>query len=139
MSAGVLSPASGVEGRTAAYTVLSILLYILLLFQTANAGMASDKVEIAPNTSKSHNDKFITEPIVTEPHSDSGSNSHDGGMNDVEKHGANRESLPVPDLKRKLKSRHLQMIAIGLFSILFGRERQAHIYRWHNRNWSLHW
>jgi amino acid permease len=37
-------------------------------------------------------------------------------MNDVEKHGANRESLPVPDLKRKLKSRHLQMIAIGLSS-----------------------
>lgn len=71
--------------------------------------MASDKVEIAP---KSHNDKFITEPIVNEPHSDSG-NSHDG-MHDVEKHGANRESLPVPDLKRKLKSRHLQMIAIGL-------------------------
>ncbi|OKL57217.1 hypothetical protein UA08_07684 [Talaromyces atroroseus] len=34
-------------------------------------------------------------------------------MNDVEKHGAGRESLPVPDLKRKLKSRHLQMIAIG--------------------------
>ncbi|GAM40607.1 Can1 homolog [Talaromyces pinophilus] len=70
--------------------------------------MASDKVEIAP---KSQNDKFITEPIVNEPHSDSG-NSHDG-MHDVEKHGANRESLPVPDLKRKLKSRHLQMIAIG--------------------------
>jgi yeast amino acid transporter len=36
-------------------------------------------------------------------------------MNDVEKYGANRESLPVPDLKRKLKSRHLQMIAIGVF------------------------
>jgi hypothetical protein len=75
--------------------------------------MASDKVEIAPNTNKSHNDKFITEPIVTEPHSDSGSNGQDG-MHDVEKHGANRESLPLPDLKRKLKSRHLQMIAIGL-------------------------
>lgn len=80
--------------------------------------MASDKVEIAP---KSHNDKFISEPIVAEPHSDSGSNSHDG-IHDVEKHGANRESLPLPDLKRKLKSRHLQMIAIGMSSILVGRE-----------------
>lgn len=32
---------------------------------------------------------------------------------DYEKHGAGRESNPLPDLKRKLKSRHLQMIAIG--------------------------
>lgn len=70
--------------------------------------MASDKVETAPDASKSYNDKFMTEPIVTEPHPD----SHNG-MHDVEKHGANRESLPLPDLKRKLKSRHLQMIAIG--------------------------
>lgn len=35
---------------------------------------------------------------------------HDG---DVEKHGAGPESSPLPALKRKLKSRHLQMIAIG--------------------------
>ena len=32
---------------------------------------------------------------------------------DCEKHGASRESNPMPDLKRKLRSRHLQMIAIG--------------------------
>lgn len=32
---------------------------------------------------------------------------------DYEKHGAGPESSPLPDLKRKLKSRHLQMIAIG--------------------------
>ncbi|KAI9372383.1 amino acid permease/ SLC12A domain-containing protein [Aspergillus egyptiacus] len=32
---------------------------------------------------------------------------------DCEKYGAGRESNPLPDLKRKLKSRHLQMIAIG--------------------------
>lgn len=33
---------------------------------------------------------------------------------DYEKYGAGRESNPLPDLKRKLKSRHLQMIAIGM-------------------------
>ena len=32
---------------------------------------------------------------------------------DYEKHGAQREANPLPDLKRRLKSRHLQMIAIG--------------------------
>ncbi|KAL2830351.1 amino acid permease/ SLC12A domain-containing protein [Aspergillus pseudoustus] len=32
---------------------------------------------------------------------------------DCEKYGAGRDSNPLPDLKRKLKSRHLQMIAIG--------------------------
>jgi amino acid transporter len=32
---------------------------------------------------------------------------------DYEKAGAGRESNPLPDLKRRLKSRHLQMIAIG--------------------------
>ncbi|OGE57243.1 hypothetical protein PENARI_c002G04555 [Penicillium arizonense] len=32
---------------------------------------------------------------------------------DYEKHGAQREANPLPELKRKLKSRHLQMIAIG--------------------------
>lgn len=38
---------------------------------------------------------------------------------DCEKHGASRESNPLPDLKRKLKSRHLQMIAIGMLSDIF--------------------
>jgi amino acid transporter len=38
---------------------------------------------------------------------------------DYEKHGAQREANPLPELKRKLKSRHLQMIAIGeRFAIL---------------------
>ncbi|KAJ5908017.1 hypothetical protein N7495_000699 [Penicillium taxi] len=32
---------------------------------------------------------------------------------DYEKYGASRESNPLPELQRKLKSRHLQMIAIG--------------------------
>jgi amino acid transporter len=38
---------------------------------------------------------------------------NNNALSDVEKHGATPQSLPVPDLKRKLKSRHLQMIAIG--------------------------
>ena len=38
---------------------------------------------------------------------------------DCEKHGASRESNPMPDLKRKLKSRHLQMIAIGELPIVY--------------------
>lgn len=86
--------------------------------------MAFDKVEIAPSNSKPeyHDDKFIAESNVTEPHFDATS----GGMHDVEKHGAGRDSLPVPDLKRKLKSRHLQMIAIGLSSFyLFRAPTQA--------------
>ena len=32
---------------------------------------------------------------------------------DLEMYGAKPDSNPLPDLKRKLKSRHLQMIAIG--------------------------
>ncbi|OJJ44859.1 hypothetical protein ASPZODRAFT_70786 [Penicilliopsis zonata CBS 506.65] len=40
-------------------------------------------------------------------------NAQDGYDVDYEKAGAGRESNPLPDLKRKLKSRHLQMIAIG--------------------------
>lgn len=44
---------------------------------------------------------------------------------DYEKHGAQREANPLPELKRKLKSRHLQMIAIGKW----GREhcRREHL------------
>ncbi|CEN60152.1 Putative Arginine transporter [Aspergillus calidoustus] len=39
--------------------------------------------------------------------------SPDMDERDCEKYGAGRDSNPLPDLKRKLKSRHLQMIAIG--------------------------
>lgn len=63
-------------------------------------------------TPKSAGDKGIMpseEPIQFESHNAS-SDLHDV---DCEKHGASRESNPLPDLKRKLKSRHLQMIAIG--------------------------
>ena len=43
------------------------------------------------------------------------------GLNesDYEKHGAGPESTPVPDLKRRMKSRHLQMIAIGASLFFF--------------------
>jgi amino acid transporter len=56
--------------------------------------------------------------------------SQSTNLNDVdcEKHGATRESNPVPDLKRELKSRHLQMIAIGTgsFSFLLSFSLAAH-------------
>ncbi|OJJ33087.1 hypothetical protein ASPWEDRAFT_605289 [Aspergillus wentii DTO 134E9] len=51
------------------------------------------------------------DPIQLNPHANF--NSLDPNDVDCEKHGASRESNPLPDLKRKLKSRHLQMIAIG--------------------------
>lgn len=53
------------------------------------------------------------DPIQLNPHTNF--NSLDPNDVDCEKHGASRESNPLPDLKRKLKSRHLQMIAIGQF------------------------
>lgn len=46
------------------------------------------------------------------------SEQQSGDDADYEKHGAGRESNPLPDLKRKLKSRHLQMIAIGWSKLL---------------------
>lgn len=78
--------------------------------------MAADKVKSADKPS-AYNEKITVDPLVTDPHYGWAANNHsggEGGMSDVEKYGANRKSLPVPDLKRKLKSRHLQMIAIGM-------------------------
>lgn len=58
---------------------------------------------------------------------------------DYEKHGASRESNPLPDLKRKLKSRHLQMIAIGE-SQTFGPSTAAKVFSHaHGRKRWYHW
>lgn len=60
---------------------------------------------------------------------------------DYEKHGAQREANPLPDLKRKLKSRHLQMIAIGeLGDIVRIRISELTVFRRrHNRYRFIHW
>jgi hypothetical protein len=63
---------------------------------------------------------------------------------DCEKHGASRQSNPLPDLKRKLKSRHLQMIAIGesCFNLNFDSEVLCtvltHSGRWYYWHRSFH-
>ncbi|KAJ5929382.1 hypothetical protein N7454_007230 [Penicillium verhagenii] len=67
--------------------------------------MASGKVWSAPWSEKG---KMETETPITSSQVPEAEYDHD-----YEKHGANRDSNPMPDLKRKLKSRHLQMIAIG--------------------------
>ncbi|KAJ5714533.1 uncharacterized protein N7483_011714 [Penicillium malachiteum] len=67
--------------------------------------MASDKVWNAPGSEKG---KMESEGPITTVQQES--NNYDV---DYEKYGADRDSNPMPDLKRKLKSRHLQMIAIG--------------------------
>ncbi|KAJ6004825.1 hypothetical protein N7540_012624 [Penicillium herquei] len=67
--------------------------------------MASDKVWNAPGSEKG---KMQSEGPITTVQQES--NNYDV---DYEKYGADRDSNPMPDLKRKLKSRHLQMIAIG--------------------------
>lgn len=66
-------------------------------------GVAADATEKGKSATE--------EPVMVDVHD----SPHDSSNEDVayEKHGASRESNPLPDLKRKLKSRHLQMIAIG--------------------------
>lgn len=69
--------------------------------------MASDKVHNPPWFEKG---KMESEGPIMQAQQQFPTNRYDV---DFEKHGAGRESNPLPDLKRKLKSRHLQMIAIG--------------------------
>jgi amino acid transporter len=61
----------------------------------------SDSIVAAPRVEKE---------IVQEEKNLSQENLSDRSSHDPEKDGATRE----PELKRKLKSRHLQMIAIGM-------------------------
>jgi amino acid transporter len=68
--------------------------------------MARDEFTNAP-TEKS---KMSSEAPVTHVQAQDPVDTYDV---DYEKHGAQREANPLPELKRKLKSRHLQMIAIG--------------------------
>ncbi|KAJ5698291.1 Arginine permease CAN1 [Penicillium macrosclerotiorum] len=69
--------------------------------------MASDKFNLPPGTEKG---KMESEGPIMQAQPIHPVDNYDV---DYEKHGAGRESNPLPDLKRNLKSRHLQMIAIG--------------------------
>ncbi|KAJ5404100.1 hypothetical protein N7509_003971 [Penicillium cosmopolitanum] len=71
--------------------------------------MADDRVSNAPWSDKP---KMVSESPIMEPQpQEHPAQAYDDV--DYEKYGASRESNPLPELKRKLKSRHLQMIAIG--------------------------
>ncbi|KAJ6000083.1 hypothetical protein N7481_000492 [Penicillium waksmanii] len=71
--------------------------------------MADDRVYNAPWSDKP---KMVSESPIMEPQPQE-QPAHAYDDVDYEKYGASRESNPLPELKRKLKSRHLQMIAIG--------------------------
>lgn len=77
--------------------------------------MAKDEVTTAPWSDKT---KMVSEGPVMDPQPQEYPDNDNANANayddvDYEKYGASRESNPLPELKRKLKSRHLQMIAIG--------------------------
>lgn len=73
----------------------------------------ADEVAPAPEV-KDKGETGVNEPALTASSLHSAQKYGD----DIEKHGAGPESSPLPNLKRKLKSRHLQMIAIGWFQTL---------------------
>lgn len=50
------------------------------------------------------------DPVQIDSH---GYKSQELSSVDIEKNGANGESNQAPELKRNLKNRHLQMIAVG--------------------------
>lgn len=95
-------------------TVLLLRSFLLLLIDplpTSHLLYCSPRSEMAPDKLWSEKGKMDSEgPIMQVQPQQYPDDCYDV---DYEKHGASRESNPLPDLKRKLKSRHLQMIAIG--------------------------
>lgn len=82
-----------------------------LILAWLESGMAKDEVTNAPWSDKT---KMVSEgPIMDSQPQEYPVNVNAYDDVDYEKYGASRESNPLPELKRKLKSRHLQMIAIG--------------------------
>lgn len=69
------------------------------------------------NTPALHEKKPFEEAAIT-PTTARSSTESPRDASQVEKYGAGPESSPLPDLKRKLKSRHLQMIAIGKYNLV---------------------
>jgi amino acid transporter len=72
--------------------------------------MAKDQVSNAPWSDKP---KMVSETPIMEPLPQEQPAQAAYDDVDYEKYGATRDTNPVPQLQRKLKSRHLQMIAIG--------------------------
>lgn len=83
----------------------------------------SEAIQVAPAEEKA--------TIASRPQ-DEDASDHSG--NDVEKLGITQ----FPELKRKLKARHLQMIAIGRI-VDYDMNLQADMYRRYNWNWFVHW
>lgn len=79
---------------------------------------------MAPDAPWSEKGKMESEGPIMHVQPEDAVNQYDV---DYEKHGAGRESSPLPDLKRKLKSRHLQMIAIGESRYYAPQRIRAHL------------
>lgn len=113
---------------------------------TTKSGMA-DEVSNAPRSDKT---KMVSEgPVMEVPPQPQENPANAFDDVDFEKYGAGRESNPLPELKRKLKSRHLQMIAIGESTTaealrLWQKFLITHTHtnriasRWDYWNWSFH-
>lgn len=108
MRAAQSEPSSLLSLLIAAAVAVTCLPLILAWLES---GMAKDEVTNAPWSDKT---KMVSEgPIMDSQPQEYPVNVNAYDDVDYEKYGASRESNPLPELKRKLKSRHLQMIAIG--------------------------